>query len=64
MWYSAIGLLVTLALNLLAVPHATTAQPLAKIRRIGVLEPTPQQRPAPCLPAFQQEMRNLGYVEG
>jgi len=63
-WYSAIGLLVTLALNLLAIPHATTAQPLGKIPRVGVLEPTPQQRPAPCLPAFQQGMRNLGYVEG
>lgn len=64
MWYSAIGLLVTLALSLFAVPHATTAQPPGKISRVGVLEPTPQQRPAPCMLAFQQGMRDLGYVEG
>jgi putative tryptophan/tyrosine transport system substrate-binding protein len=29
-----------------------------------VLEPSPQHHPAPCLPAFQQGLRDLGYVEG
>ena len=64
MWYSTVGLLVTLTLSLLAVPLATTPQPLGKIPRVGVLEPTPQHRPAPCIFAFQQGLRDLGYVEG
>jgi putative ABC transport system substrate-binding protein len=64
MWYSAVGCLVTLTLSLLAVPLATTAQPRGKPPRIGVLEPGPQARPAPCLFAFQQGLRDLGYVEG
>ena len=29
-----------------------------------MLEPTSQERPAPCLFAFQQGLRDLGYVEG
>ena len=64
MWYSAVGCIVTLALSLLAAPLATTAQPLGKIPRVGVLEPSPQQRPAPCIFAFQQGLRDLGYVQG
>jgi putative ABC transport system substrate-binding protein len=55
---------VTLTLSLLAAPLATTAQPLEKIPRVAVLEPTAQARPAPCLLAFQQGLRDLGYVEG
>jgi ABC-type uncharacterized transport system substrate-binding protein len=64
MWWSAVGCIMLLTLNLLAVLLATTAQPRGKIPRIGVLEPSFQQRPAPCLPAFQQGLRDLGYVEG
>jgi putative tryptophan/tyrosine transport system substrate-binding protein len=64
MWYSAVGFIVTLTLSLLAAPLATTAQPRGKPPRIGVLEPGPQQRPAPCIFAFQQGLRDLGYVEG
>lgn len=64
MWYSAVGCIVTLALSLLAAPLATTAQPRGHIPRVGVLEPTSQARPAPCLFAFQQGLRDLGYVEG
>lgn len=64
MWYSAVGFLVTLTLSLLAAPLVTTAQPRGKIPRVGVLEPTPQQYPAPCIFAFQQGLRDLGYVEG
>jgi putative tryptophan/tyrosine transport system substrate-binding protein len=64
MWYSAVGGIVTLTLSLLAAPCAITAQPRGKIPRVGVLEPTSQARPAPCLFAFQQGLRDLGYVEG
>src|SRR3989442_13472328 len=64
MWYSAVGCIVTLTLSLLAVPLATTAQPRAHLPRVGVLEPTSQERPAPCIFAFQQGLRDLGYVEG
>ena len=64
MWYSAVGFIVTLTLSLLAAPLATTAQPRGKIPRVAVLEPTSQERPAPCIFAFQQGLRDLGYVEG
>jgi putative ABC transport system substrate-binding protein len=64
MWYSTVGCIVTLTLSLLTVPLATTAQPRGKIPLVGVLEPGPSQCPAPCLPAFQQGLRDLGYVEG
>jgi putative tryptophan/tyrosine transport system substrate-binding protein len=64
MWDSAVGFIVTLTLSLLAAPLATTAQPRGNIPRVGVLEPTSQVRPAPCIFAFQQGLRDLGYVEG
>ena len=57
-------LLVTLAFSLFGAPLAAQAQPRGHIPRLGVLEPSPQQRPAPCLPAFQQGLRDLGYLEG
>ena len=58
------GFLVTLALAIPMAPVVALAQPRGHIPRLGVLDPTPQQRPAPCLPAFQQGLRDLGYVEG
>src|SRR5215510_13405134 len=64
MWYSAAGCIVTFTLSLLALPLVTTAQPREKIPRVAVLEPTSQERPAPCLFAFRQGLRDLGYVEG
>jgi putative ABC transport system substrate-binding protein len=63
MWYSVVGCLVTLTLSLLTAPLAARAQPRGKIPLIGVLEPGSQQRSS-CLPAFQQRLRDLGYVEG
>jgi ABC transporter substrate binding protein len=59
-----VGYLVTLTLSLLTAPLATTAQPQGKLPRVAVLEPSSQARPAPCLFAFQQGLRDLGYVEG
>src|SRR5215475_4175487 len=64
MWQRIVGCIVTLTLSLLTAPLATTAPPQGKIPRVAVLEPTSQERPAPCLLAFQQGLRDLGYVEG
>ena len=60
--HCAIALLVALVISLVLV--VARAQPRGNIPQVGVLEPSPQQRPAPCLPAFQQGLRDLGYVEG
>jgi putative ABC transport system substrate-binding protein len=62
--YTAIGFLVTFILGLLITPLTTPAQPLGKMPRVAMLDPTPQQHPAPCIFSFQQGMRELGYVEG
>src|SRR5712691_8220377 len=64
MWQRIVGCVVTLTLSLLTAPLATTAQPRRNIPRVAVLEPASQERPAPCLFAFQQGLRDLGYVEG
>ena len=64
MWCSAVGCIVTLLLSLLVAPRATTAQPRGTIPRVAVLVSTAQERPTPCLFAFQQGLRDLGYVEG
>ncbi|HSF31174.1 MAG TPA: ABC transporter substrate-binding protein [Candidatus Tectomicrobia bacterium] len=64
MWSSAVGCIVPLILTLLVAPLATTAQPRGHLPRVGVLEPTSQASPAPCILAFQQGLRELGYVEG
>jgi putative tryptophan/tyrosine transport system substrate-binding protein len=60
--HCAIALLVALVISL--VPVVARAQLRGHIPQLGVLDPSPQQRPAPCLPAFQQGLRDLGYVEG
>lgn len=64
MWYSAVGYLVTLTLSLLAAPLTVMAQPQGNIPLVGVLEPGLQQPRSTCLTAFQQGLRDLGYVEG
>jgi putative ABC transport system substrate-binding protein len=64
MWYRAVGCLVTLTLTLLAVPFTTPRAAAGKIPRIAVLETASHERPTPCLFAFQQGLRDLGYVEG
>jgi putative ABC transport system substrate-binding protein len=62
----AIALIVILALTILAVPLAATAQPRGKIPRVGVLEPASPQTADPrgCHQGFRQGLRDLGYVEG
>ena len=64
MRYSAVGCIVTLTLSLLAASLTAQAQVRENPPRVGVLESGSQQRPFPCLPAFQQGLRDLGYREG
>ncbi len=57
-----LGLIVTLALGLLAVPGASWAQPVTQPPRIGVLRFGPL--PSSFIQPFRRELRELGYVEG
>jgi putative ABC transport system substrate-binding protein len=60
-----IGLLVTLALSLLVAPLAAAAEQPGKLYRIGWLSAgPPPPDPTPGMQAFQQALRDLGYVEG
>jgi putative tryptophan/tyrosine transport system substrate-binding protein len=62
---SAIGLLVTLALSLLMAPLAVAAQPPTKVYRVGrLITAFAPSQPSPILAAFEQTLRDLGYVEG
>ena len=65
MWYSAVGCIVTLILNLLAAPLAADAQPPTKVPRIGVLTlwNSPAEFRAFSEPFFQG-LHDLGWVEG
>ena len=60
MQHSALGLILILALTMLAVPCAA-APPAGQVWRIGVLDAA-----TCCVPeaAFQQALRDLGYVGG
>jgi putative ABC transport system substrate-binding protein len=62
---SAVGLIVTLALAILMASLAVEAQPPMKVHRVGLLITafSPSQ-PSPILGAFEQTLRDLGYVEG
>lgn len=59
-----IGLAVGLALSVFLASLVAEAQPQGKLPLVGVLEPGRQQPPSRCLGAFQQSLRDLGYVEG
>jgi len=59
----SIGLIVTLALGILAAPLAADAQQAGKVPRIGFLF-YGSPGPAPELDAFRQGLRELGYIEG
>jgi putative ABC transport system substrate-binding protein len=62
MTHRTLGLLVLLALSLLMAPLASDAQPPTAVPRVGFLagaRPPPDQ-----IAAFQQGLRELGYVEG
>ena len=65
MWLHTVGLIVTLALGLLVLPLTAEAQQAIRVYRIGWLS-AGQAPPEPTvqMQAFQQGLRNLGYVEG
>jgi len=57
-------LLIILVLGMLGAPLTATAQSQGTLPLVGVLDPGPSQPPSRCLAAFQQSLRDLGYVEG
>jgi putative ABC transport system substrate-binding protein len=61
-----IGFIVTLALAILTVPLPPKAQPVAPMRRIGILVSgfPPAMGLYPQQQAFLHELRTLGYIEG
>ena len=58
-----IGFAVILAVGLAFAPLALEAQQAGKVYRIGILS-TANPRSAPLFQAFEQRLRELGYVEG
>ena len=63
MWGNAIGCIVTLTLSLLAAPLTAVAQPSTKMHRIGILWLGAQANET-FVEILQQDLRDLGYVEG
>ena len=59
-----LGLILTLALGILAAPLAADAQQAGKVFRIGYLAPGSPSSATGSLEAFRQGLRELGYVEG
>jgi hypothetical protein len=55
---------LTLCAMLLAVSFPAEAQQQGKVPRIGILLPNPPTLNPQLLKAFQQGLRELGYVEG
>ena len=64
MWHSTIGLIVILAIGILVAPLAAEAQPAGKVHRIGWLGSASPLAARANVEAFQQGLRDLGYVEG
>ncbi len=66
MTITAVGLLVTLTVGFLTAPLAAQAQGSEKVYRIGSLGITPPTTPElrRRLGQFDEELRELGYVEG
>ena len=65
---STIGLILALALGVLAAPLPANAQQTGKIRRIGFLTlfspPESSADSAARVAAFRQGLREFGWVEG
>jgi putative tryptophan/tyrosine transport system substrate-binding protein len=62
MWYRTVGCIMILTLSLLAAPLAADAQPAGKVYRIGFLRAG--HPPTAWVEAFQQGLRERGYVNG
>ena len=52
------------AIALLAASPGSSAQPAAKVYRIGIVSPLAASPEPPTVRAFRQGLRELGYVEG
>ncbi len=59
-----LGLIVTLALGLLAAPLSTEAQQAGKMVRIGFLGNSSPSADSIRIEAFRQGLHELRYVEG
>ncbi len=64
MWIRSIGLIVTLALGLLAAPLLAEAQQARGTVTIGYLGNSSPSLEANLVDAFREGLRQLGYVEG
>jgi putative ABC transport system substrate-binding protein len=64
MWCSTLGCLVTLTLSMLVTSLAAEAQQLTKVHRIGWLGAGSPLSSRAYVEAFQQSLRDLGYIEG
>jgi putative tryptophan/tyrosine transport system substrate-binding protein len=64
MWCSTRGCLVTLTLSMLVTSLAAEAQQLTKVHRIGWLGAGSPLSSRAYVEAFQQSLRDLGYIEG
>jgi ABC-type uncharacterized transport system substrate-binding protein len=65
MWPYTMGLIATLALGLLVPPFTAEAQEAIRVYRIGWLSAgPPPPTPTVQMQAFQEGLRDLGYVEG
>jgi putative ABC transport system substrate-binding protein len=64
MWRNTVGLIVMLTLGILVVPRAFHAQQPAKVPRIGILMSGTPATMQHLLEAFQDGLREKGWVEG
>jgi len=64
MWFTTVGLGMMFVLAILRAPCVADAQQPAKVYRIGVLRSSTPSLVAYQHEAFQQGLRELGYVEG
>jgi putative ABC transport system substrate-binding protein len=62
MWYSTVGVMITLTLSVLMAPLAIEAQQPTKVPHIGVLLSIPM--PELFQERFREGLRELGYTEG
>jgi putative tryptophan/tyrosine transport system substrate-binding protein len=58
------GILLALVAGFPLMPLDASAQPSAKVYRIGVLETSPPDLRSPSQMAFYEELRQRGYVDG
>jgi putative ABC transport system substrate-binding protein len=64
MRFRTAALILALALDVLAAPGGSGAQPAGKVYRVGMLETRSTELNAANIEAFRQGLRELGYREG